>query len=73
MNKALDVLRDYVKENGLKGTSTGRGASVFGSAPAGIWVRMRFFEALRPPTPRSAAPRFFGTLKLLEECGLASR
>jgi Fur family ferric uptake transcriptional regulator len=73
MNNALQVFRDYVKEKGLKDTAQREEILSFLLKAREHLSPEDIYESLRRRDPRLGRATVFRTLKLLEECGLASK
>lgn len=73
MPDALQVLRDHLRKKGLKDTSQREEVLAFLSKADRHLSSEELFDALRKKDPKIGRATVFRTLKLLEECGLASK
>ncbi len=73
MAKEIDILREYVKQNGLKGTAQRERILEFLLGAGRHVSPEEVYDALRKSDDKLGRATVFRTLKLLEECGLASR
>ena len=73
MENALTVFRDYVKEKGLKDTAQREEILAFLLKAKEHLSPEDIYQALRKSDPRLGRATVFRTMKLLEECGLASK
>jgi Fur family ferric uptake transcriptional regulator len=73
MPNELQVLRDHIHKNGLKDTPQREEILSFLLKTDGHLSPEEIFEALRKRDPKLGRATVFRTLKLLEECGLASK
>ena len=73
MTNETALLRDYVRRKGLKDTPQREEVLAYLSKAGGHRTPEEVFVSLRKRDPRIGRATVFRTLKLLEECGLASR
>lgn len=72
MNNELAIFREYVRKNGLKHTPQREEILAFLLKADRHLSPEDIYQALRRRDPRLGRATVFRTLKLLEECGLAS-
>lgn len=70
---ALLLLRQSIKDRGLKDTAQREGIVRFLAGAKGHWTQEELFEALREREPGIGRATVFRTVKLLEEIGLVTR
>jgi Fur family transcriptional regulator, ferric uptake regulator len=73
MTNELQILKDYIRKNGLKDTSQREEILAFLLKADAHLSPEDMFQALRKRDPKLGRATVFRTLKLLEECGLASK
>jgi Fur family ferric uptake transcriptional regulator len=73
MTNELQIFRDYVKKNGLKDTAQREEILTHLLKTEKHLSPEEIYQALRERDPKLGRATVFRTLKLLEECGLASR
>ena len=73
MDNALKVFRDYVKEKGLKDTAQREEILAFLLKAREHLSPEDIYQALRKKDPKLGRATVFRTMKLLEDCGLASK
>jgi Fur family ferric uptake transcriptional regulator len=73
MNNELQVLRDYLKKNGLKDTVQRKEILAHLFAAGKHMGPEELYQALRRKVPRLGRATVFRTLKMLEACGLATK
>lgn len=73
MKTELEILREYIRKNGLKDTSQREEILAFLLKSTEHLTPEEIFQALRKRDPKLGRATVFRTLKLLEESGLASK